>query len=733
MSAEKVLRLSERSALGGNHRIVSNVVGKSAGKRGGKIKGFSATAFVTAMILVFVVLFSSGNLIPAAISERLIEETDVQYADAVESKILVFQQALVTGEVPSNTVARLEENGVTVGRMVNGEFVAGAEGSNLVLMMNGEIIEAGNFVNAIHTNVGLYNAFNNATYSRAAYYYDDSAKEVFRRIGTNRNNYSADTDFEEVMNELLGEGNNIDVNNVLLVEKQNENGEKYYEYETVGAETKAEAASNFVTTVGNKNKAASSDLATLNAADTLNVADTIAKEQKSSLLFVAFMENISKMKAGYGNESKINETMNSLYRETESEVVNVKTGEVQTVKGSMMESPSLYAVLSGEKIDTTAVENYSSDRIIKTVENKLGAEAGNETLLGTIASVAGKIKGSIGRFLSGSESAATETLALTTPTIENSLINNDFANIGGVAGGEMLVEGAVNVGKALARASGATTGDDTAVKKYARLNNTVLAMDAEADRMNRSPLDITSKNTFLGSIFYKMAVGINKKGSLLNQFASISRITASAVKAILPTTYADDEAESYLSNFGDCKTLGAIGATGSVTCATIATFDTSTLNNPFNDSGFVAFVEANTELKDGVRVIKNNSDLANFIKYNDERITPDGVMDGGILKAVQGGSNISFLSDILTMIKTFLGASENEKRIASGAAFVNIGSNADWSTYKYAQRYVSLARATEALRKYDGEETAYNNLKFFEGNENPVVAFLQNYYNIANN
>ena len=63
------------------------------------------------------------------------------------------------------------------------------------------------------------------------------------------------------------------------------------------------------------------------------------------------------------------------------------------------------------------MENYSSDRIIKTVENKIGATAGNETLLGTIASVAGKIKGSIGRFLSGSEGASTEALAATTPTI----------------------------------------------------------------------------------------------------------------------------------------------------------------------------------------------------------------------------------------------------------------------------------------------------------------------------
>ena len=712
MSAEEVLRSNEQSALKGE-RIVSHVVGKTS-RKGGKLKKFSATAFAVAIVLVFVAFFSSGNLIPAAISERLVEETDIQYADAVESKIAVFQQALSSGEIPSNTVMRLKENSVLVGRMVDGSFVEGTEGTNLVLSMDGKIITAENFMSAANTDARLYNAFNNATYSRAAYYYDDAAREVFRKIGTNRNNYTTGEEFEKTMDRLLGEGNNIDMNSVELVKKKDDKGETHHTYETLGEGAKAEAADSFVSTVGDKNKATDENLATLNAADSLNVADTIAKEQKSSLLFVAFMENISKMKAGDGSSSKINETMNYLYKDTESKVVDVKTGEVVTVKGSMVDSPSLYAVLSGEKVNTAATENYSSDRILKTVENKVGTKAGNETLLSTVASVAGKIRGSIGRFLRGDKGASAETLSVVTPTIKSSLIENDFENIGGVLGGEMLVEGAVNVGKALARASGATTGDDTSVKDYARLNNAVLALDAEADKMNRSPFDITSKNTFLGSIVYNLAVGVKKLTSL-----------TSAV-------YADDT-EGYLTNFGDCETLGAIHAVGSATCAAIATFDTSTLNNIFNDAEFNAFVEANTEIKDGKRQIKKNSDLADFIKYNNERTTPDGVMDGGILKAIQGGSSTSFLGDVLTMIKTFLGASDNEKRIASGAAFVNSKSNPNWDTYKYAQRYVSLARAAEALKKYDGEETAYSNLKYFEGTENPVVAFLRDYYNIANN
>ena len=80
------------------------------------------------------------------------------------------------------------------------------------------------------------------------------------------------------------------------------------------------------------------------------------------------------------------------------------------------------------------------------------------------------------------------------------------------------------------------------------------------------------------------------------------------------------------------------------------------------------------------------------------------------------------------MIKTWLFSSDEDKEVATGKVFVNSSSNPNWETYKYAQRYVSLARATDALRQYDGGDTAYNNLKYFEGDENPVVAFINEYY-----
>ena len=178
MKADDILRDNEINALS-HSQFVSNVTGKSVVSSKKKIKSFGAVGIITAMVAVFGVIFSSGNMIPSAISERLIEETDVQYADAVESKMLVFQQALLNGEIPSNTASILKDHNVLVGYLDNGSFKeTNQNGGSLVLKMGDNIITPEKFISEVHSNANLYNAFNLATYSRAAYYYDESAEEV---------------------------------------------------------------------------------------------------------------------------------------------------------------------------------------------------------------------------------------------------------------------------------------------------------------------------------------------------------------------------------------------------------------------------------------------------------------------------------------------------------------------------------------------------------------------------
>ena len=724
MSGSEVLQESENSALV-NNQIVSNVVGKKTKVKGvGNLKGISALGFVVVMIVVFAVIFNSGTLIPSAISERLIEETDVQYADAVESKKIVFQQALMDGEIPENTAEILGKNGVLVGYMDNGEFKEGNKHSGgLVLKQGDKIITPENFINETNNNIELYNALDSATYKRAAYYYDEAAEEVFKKIGTSRNNFTSESDFDEVMDEKMKSGSDISVNSVYSAD--NDEGLE----ESGVAASSSDKASEFVEEVRQKNPAGSATESAINTADALKVADTTAKEQRSALFFSLFMENISKMKAGEGNEAKINEAMNFLYDEAETEVVDVNTGEIVKTRGTPLDSPSLYAVLANEKVDPSKVENYSSDRILRTIENRSNT-SGNGVMNGTVASTTSGVKGSIGRMITdGIELASSALVDLVTPTVSSSLVDNSFDTIKGVKAGEFLVEGAVNTGKMLAKASGATAGDAEAVVEYARLNNEILAMDAKVDRMNRSPFDITSRNTFLGSIVYNFSIALNKAGGgVMAKSTAVFGNVGKAVGSLTTGVYADST-DGYLTSFGVCETIGSIGAVGSPQCSETATFDPSTLNDPFNNDGFREFVEENTTLSDGTRTINDDSILAQFILYNNNRVTPIGVMDGGILDSLSGGSDsISFVSDIIQMIKMLLGTSKSDQRIASGAAFVNSTSNDDWQTYKYAQRYVSLARATASLRKYAGDSTAYNNIQFFEGSENPVVAFTREYY-----
>ena len=741
MAEEEALRSNEDSALD-NNQIISSVSGGKSKKNKTKIKkGLSAAIFITIMLVLLLVFFSSGNLIPSAISERLVEVTDVQYADAVKTKSVVFQQALASGEVPTNTAERLAVNGVKVGNVVNGTFVESENGTSL--QYNDKVISASEFSSEVSTNAGLYDAFNSATYSRAGYYYDSGAQESFRRMGISRNNFSSDGSFEEVMTEVMGEGNNITVQGGETRDRtigidDPISGDCYEigvdevnKTRTVrcdeASSVNGQSAAELVNSVGNQNKAYSSNQATLNAADSLSVADSISQEQRSGKFYVAIMENISKMKAGDGNESQINEAMNYLYREEKSTVVDVTTGEQKVIEGSMLESPSLYSVLSGEKMSVGNAANYSSERILRTVENQGVGKASDNTLSTTLAASTSS-KGTIGRWMSGGSMANNGTLSAVTPTVANSLTENSFENIKGINGGELLVQGAVNVGASLALQSGATLGDDAAVKNYARVTAEVLALDAEVDRMKRSPFDITSKNTFLGSIMYKFAVSTIKSGSLLNRVASFSKVTASSVMSLFPMANADDEDVSYMTAIGNCEHMGSIGAAGTAACARNETFDMSTLSGDiFNNPVVQENVTCNAE---NVCRINDGSDFEEFVKYNVKRTTPAGVTDGSILESLDGsGSANSGTFSLKNLWNKFIswltGENKRNTKIASGEMYVNKAGNSDWNTtYKYAQRYLSVVRATDALRQYDGDKTAYSNIPYV-GVDNPVIACLE--------
>lgn len=747
---------SEENALE-NHEFVSNVsysnsvkFNKNSFKNNlGNVKQVSRHPIlvICALILIAVVgifIFQSDEEIPSLFNDLIIEATDVQKADQIESFKIAFKEALKDGDIPPDTAKYLSEKGYLVGYLdENGNFVESYDSKRASVLKKGStIITANDFIKEIENNVDLFDAFTYATYDDTAYYFDDTAKEVFAEIGASRNEFSNNDSFNNVMNGKLTT-KNINLNNVERKEykEKDEDGNEItvIKYEKVGDDvsTKNATAESIITTVSEKNLASNSTDATLMAADELKVADTISQEKRSMAFYATFMENISKMKAGKGQDSQINQAMNFLYDKAENEVVDVKTGQITKTSGSPLESPSLNAILMSKKVDPSETVNYTTDRILETAKNQLNlALASNESVSSntsdiintTVASVSTKVTSKIGRLLSGGTTVAMSTvLSPLVPTISSSLIRSSLDSMNGITAGEFLVEGAVNLGRTLAvRGSGATAGDTSAVLAYQKLNNKILAMEAAADRLNRSPFDITSKNTFLGSILYKFALTINTS-SIFSGIKTLSNLAGKSLLALVPSASAADEANSFLTSFGQCETSAAIGAVSSVHCSPIATFDTSTLDNLYENEEYIAFVNENTILENGTRKVKPGSYLANFIDYNNNRKAPLGTIDGDILEQLRSESSFS---DISSLIRLFYDATDAEKDIATGAAFVNSANNPEWEKqYKYAQRYISMARAVSAMRQFSSDENAYGSIKFHEGKENPIIAYMRSSQN----
>lgn len=706
-------------------------VGSNHKKRDFKKAGASIVLGCLGGLAMFALFFGAENFIPDSIGHALVSSTDTQCANGTIDKEWAFIEIMRQGQIPSDTIANLKERNVLVGTVdENQVFTESANGT--VLKKGDKIITASTAYDEFQNDAELYNALDKATYSCAAYYYDDTAKQAFAELGTNRNNFIEGSDFNEVLDSATA-GSDVSINSVAYVQKTrvvNGKTETYYEYETAGKDASSKSSAADLIEDTRKNHPASTTAeAALNTADALKIADTASKEQRSASFFLLFMENIDKMKAGEGNSAKINEAMNFLHTSATTETVDTETGETITVTGSPLESPSLSAILNGKTVSATETKNYSSDRVLQTVENRLNlstaANSAVKNLAATsitesVASFANGIRGTISHFLKSAVTTAES--AIFTPLvsiISGSLIDNSYSQaIKGIAGGELLVEGAVNVANKLATAGGATAADSTAVMAYNSEVTRIAKLNDQIDGMNRSPFDITSKNTFFGAIAH----------NLLPLFTHTSNISLS----ILPSATAATN-ENFLTSFGECETYATIHAVGTVHCSKITTFDTSTQNDPYNNPEFINFVNKNTYLNsNGERVVKENSDLAKFILYND-RQTPLGTIDAGILYSLEhNDSFVSFIPDQKTTIELLRNATPEQKAIASGAAFVNSAENPYWEKYKYAQRYVSIARAVAVLKQYSSDATAYTTLTMFEGKNNPVVAFLNNHNNIAN-
>lgn len=208
-----------------------------------------------------------------------------------------------------------------------------------------------------------------------------------------------------------------------------------------------------------------------------------------------------------------------------------------------------------------------------------------------------------------------------------------------------------------------------------------LADEAELDRSTRSPFDLTTSHTFLGSIAGKLSI-LASTSSGLGFINSVSNLVGSSIASILPTASALDKTQYLENQIGECDTgLEVVNAVGNIYCNPIYITDQSVVNKDAeknsidlvkNDSFEMDGTVVKTD-ENGTEIIKADSTLGKYISYCANRTSPLGIVDANIQAAetTHVTTNNSTLDGLLgsvvgaiPIVGDLLGAVESGEQIA---------------------------------------------------------------------
>lgn len=307
------------------------------------------------------------------------------------------------------------------------------------------------------------------------------------------------------------------------------------------------------------------------------------------------------------------------------------------------------------------------------------------------------------------------------------LTGDGFNTVVGSHAGELFSKGASILGSKIATfGQGGTSSTESSATAYQKETNRILALDAAADRLDKSPFDITSQNTFLGSIVHSFSNYLYTTPSLSSGFSSFSSILRNSFTSLLPGAFADSEA-SFQTSFGECPENDLYG--NGFVCSTFSyptvSFDVDYITN---------YIEGNPSKPDNADefIEFNNNRTANVGYLNDKTIEKLAPSAGGKVKQF-----FTFLKNKITQFANdesrfkdyfstkYIAYSEEQLAIAAGTAFTDGGQGA----YKDAQAYSVLSRFLIQAGYFSKENT--NPTAFSEGfdrpgtGESPYLALLK--------
>lgn len=642
--------------------------------------------------------------------------------------------------------SRLAKNGIEVGKLdASGNFVSGStiSTSSTVLKYGDDIISANDFQARFASDASFRDAYYKAKRGRVAGFFDDAADRFYTKKGQTRDIFSRYTstgdnerdrrNFEDVVNKnTVGTDATVRSGNKVHDDETGEdkavkNGSDINASRVAGdtPETKARAFVNSVSgVVDTAGMPVCSALRVVNIASVAAMAYQIAQ---SANYFLAFMEPINKAIAGDGDEASAHEALNFLNESQSTEITYVDENGVQqtkTVTGSPLESTGARLIMSNTMVSPSDADPFGINALTRSARNAAISTGVSTTVctgvtaasaLLSIASLAvpggaaakititlvAKIVG--GLVLTGIVSLILEAII---PQLTKLFISNAFEYYTGIPGGEYLFEGAANSNYGLAtQAVASMPASKSRVARQNYESTLALAQEAQIDRLNRSPFDASSPNTFLGSVVRQFS-SLTTSTSLMSGVTAFSSTVNNSFGTVLKSTYADEIGTiAYTSVTQDCEFLP--GAVCDIYGIPIPASDFSTVDIAPDDATYEAIISQNLDFSGSVtNKVSTASGGTNattdggwqYGKYN----LSDGQLRGLIAVAEQeNGVSLNGVKTELSIMANLYEHKTSAPYTADG--LVNYVLNGNWfassSTSKYDENHTpKYSGALEAAR-----------------------------------
>ena len=346
------------------------------------------------------------------------------------------------------------------------------------------------------------------------------------------------------------------------------------------------------------------------------------------------------------------------------------------------------------------------------------------------------IKGVIeGVKLSAVMSAVSIVISLITPVVTRWFANHLSTVFLGLPGGYSLLSGATNI---------LNSNFQMSTGRYANRENTIevfgLTRDVEQEwaayeRATKSPFDVSSKYTFLGSIVNSVLPIINtSSGNIFSSISSVINLAGtSAVAMINPSVSAASDMEDFtlsLASDNNCTFLHSVGVAGDFACnkyvgAYVNELSTEDPGDIYQRmDGYGSFDGTDS---DGNPIVNKNSDYAKYIVACVTSDTQPGTMSSaveGFLQKISSSDNaivgglVNFGANFVPF-EGFLDAisaveQNNNMKWNSGLACTGNTGNADFD------------QKIKDFSMYNLDQRVLNNMGIIDNNS--TVAFLDDYY-----